>query len=530
MTNAFLGITPAVPWLPALCPLGSGRDSTACSGRIISKSQCLVVLRSGLTRETNPRGRAQPVSSSSSDKNLPEVSHKRGVSREADGGKAVLDAVARDALAVALRKAGKRYKVWEFELGEDSYQQVLIWAEVSGLGREKVVEKAWKAWESQQSASRGSMGEFMLRYEFNSLIVFPEIVVNGTVDVTNVPALTELNCDNKQLTELDLSNLPALTMLSCDNTRLSELDLSNLPALEELYCQDSGLGELDLTNTPSLRKLHCGIDMLEDLNLSNVPCLLELRCEETCVDNLDLSRVPALEILICKHNLLTELDLSRTPNLTFLDCGGNHLKKLDLSNVPDLTFLDCYGNLYLRTLNLSNVPDLSYLSCEDNQISTIDASNCFELSSSGTIECDEDVVIIRHLDAVKYILDPLELGEESYKQILIWAEESGLGLEGLMEQLIPYPLSEYMRVEKGNITSVVLFEDQVNKGAVDLSHVSSLAELICTEIQLTKLNLTNVPALTELDCRENQITELDFTNVLVLAELSCSKNLLTGLN
>jgi hypothetical protein len=82
-------------------------------------------------------------SSSSSDKNLPEVSPRRDVSREAGGGKAVLDAVARDSLDVALKRSGKRYRVGEFELGEDSYQQVLIWAEASGLSPEEVMEKAW---------------------------------------------------------------------------------------------------------------------------------------------------------------------------------------------------------------------------------------------------------------------------------------------------------------------------------------------------------------------------------------------------
>ena len=87
----------------------------------------------------------------------------------------MLDAVARDALDVALRRAGKRYKVGEFELGEDSYQQVLIWAEASGLSPGEVMEKAWEAYLSD-FAWRDTPPEFIRNGKYNRIMAFDEIV------------------------------------------------------------------------------------------------------------------------------------------------------------------------------------------------------------------------------------------------------------------------------------------------------------------------------------------------------------------
>jgi hypothetical protein len=118
-------------------------------------------------------------SSSSSDKNLPEVSPRRDVSSRAGGGKAVLDAVARDALDVALRRAGKRYKVGEFELGEDSYQQVLIWAEVSGLGLEELIQRL--KYDNLYS-SRVRIGKLLLNGEFSSIAVTSKLPWSSKIE------------------------------------------------------------------------------------------------------------------------------------------------------------------------------------------------------------------------------------------------------------------------------------------------------------------------------------------------------------
>ena len=51
------------------------------------------------------------------------------------------------------------------------------------------------------------------------------------LDLSNVPALTELNCSYNQLTKLDLSNVPALTKLYCSHNQLTTLDIRKLSNL-----------------------------------------------------------------------------------------------------------------------------------------------------------------------------------------------------------------------------------------------------------------------------------------------------------
>ena len=63
-----------------------------------------------------------------------------------------------------------------------------------------------------------------------------------------VPGLTELGCNENQLTELDLSPVPGLTKLGCRNNQLTKLDLSVVPGLMELWCYE--------TNSPSWTYRH----------------------------------------------------------------------------------------------------------------------------------------------------------------------------------------------------------------------------------------------------------------------------------
>jgi hypothetical protein len=54
------------------------------------------------------------------------------------------------------------------------------------------------------------------------------------------------------LTELDLSPVPRLNKLVCDDNQLTELDLSPVPGLTKLYC--------DLAAADRSGELRCGAD------------------------------------------------------------------------------------------------------------------------------------------------------------------------------------------------------------------------------------------------------------------------------
>jgi len=119
----------------------------------------------------------------------------------------------------------------------------------------------------------------------------------------------------------------SITHLGCNGNKNSGLDVSSL----------------DVTNNPALTFLECLSCQFTSLDVSNNPALryLEIRfCNQ--LTSLDVSKNTKLSRLICQGTGLTSLDVSNNKALTGLDCSMNHnLKNLDVSNNPALTRLSC---------------------------------------------------------------------------------------------------------------------------------------------------------------------------------------------
>ncbi len=65
---------------------------------------------------------------------------------------------------------------------------------------------------------------------------------------------------------------------------------------------------------------------------------------------------------------------------------------------------------------------------------------------------------------------------------------------------------------------------------LDVSGLTSLQELNCSQNNLTTLNVSGCSSLQKLDCSGNQLTTLDVSGLTSLQELNCSQNNLTTLN
>ena len=69
--------------------------------------------------------------------------------------------------------------------------------------------------------------------------------------------ITELYCDNNQLTALDVQGCTALQGLVCDSNRLTALNVQDLPALQELSCVGNQLTALNVQGCTALKYLRC---------------------------------------------------------------------------------------------------------------------------------------------------------------------------------------------------------------------------------------------------------------------------------
>lgn len=89
--------------------------------------------------------------------------------------------------------------------------------------------------------------------------------------------LTDLLCDNNNLTELDVSENPELVRLICYNNSLTSLNLNNNTKLGSLNCNNNKLTVLDLRENKSLWWLRCNNNCLTSLDLRNNPKIRDLQ-------------------------------------------------------------------------------------------------------------------------------------------------------------------------------------------------------------------------------------------------------------
>ena len=296
------------------------------------------------------------------------------------------------------------------------------------------------------------------------------------LDVSTNTALTELVCDANQLTSLNVSDCTSLTTLWCYSNQLTSLDLSKNTALTKLLCNSNQLTSLDVSKNTSLTELGCGINRLTSLDVSKNTALTKLNCYFNQLTSLDLSKNTALTTLECRSNQLTSLDVSKNTSLTELGCGINRLTSLDVSKNTALTSLWCHDN-QLTILDVSKNTALTTLECGSNQLTNLDVSSCTALT------------------------------------------QLGFGIN----QLTSLDLSKNTALTKLNC-----YSNQLT--SLDVSVCTALTELYCNNNQLTSLDLSKNTALTKLVCNNNQLTSLDVSVCTALTELYCNNNRLTSLN
>ena len=95
--------------------------------------------------------------------------------------------------------------------------------------------------------------------------------------------VTELDCNENQLTSLDLSQNTALTKLDCSWNLLTSLDVSKSAALEILYCNDNKLTNLDVSKNTALDLLFCSNNKLTNLNMSGCARLRVIACDSNYI-------------------------------------------------------------------------------------------------------------------------------------------------------------------------------------------------------------------------------------------------------
>ena len=131
-------------------------------------------------------------------------------------------------------------------------------------------------WTDSGGAKSGDLETFYAAADLSSVyeIKAPGLGITSLQNLSSLPALSRLECENNLLTELDVSNCTALTYLSCFDNSLATLNLSNCSALDTLSCYNNALTVLDVSSCILLDYLECSGNSLNQAAVDSVLCKL----------------------------------------------------------------------------------------------------------------------------------------------------------------------------------------------------------------------------------------------------------------
>ena len=346
---------------------------------------------------------------------------------------------------------------------------------------------------------------------------------NSLTSLPTLPtSLTTLNCSSNQLTSLP--TLPSsLQSLNCSGNKFSgtftlthhyglkSLDISNNPNLTELECFSNSLTSLNVSGCSAMTTLNCGSNQLT--SLPTLPNSLKVLCCH-CNQLTSLPNLPSgIQEVYAYENKFTTLSIS----------GKSSLTLLSVENCPLLTTLECYNNA-LTSLTCYGCTVLKTLDCHSNQLTSLSTSGC---SSLITLNCASN-----QLTSLSTLPTSLQTLNCSGNQLTsLPSLPSGLtSLDCTSNQLTYLLLPDNIETLYcgNNKFSDFNVSGKTKLKTLSVQNNANLTTLNCYTNALTSLDYSGCTALKTLDCANNKLTSLGSVPTSV-TKFNCSANQLTAL-
>ncbi len=336
-----------------------------------------------------------------------------------------------------------------------------------------------------------------------------------------------------------------ISRFKCEDNfeKINGLDASHNNDLTELLCNNNQLSSIDIFDNTILNRLECENNLLTSLNISNSTALKKLLCGSNQLTNLNISNCTALTQLYCNNNQITSLDISQNTVLTEINCYGNSFTTNSLNELfCTLPEKETSDNAKIYILN--NVSDANY-----NNVIASNKQNAIEKNwqvafyennnnipaTTGNYDCDNPPI---NMD--RYITLTVTNGENI--RLKFQAASNNVPIKiisGNQEYSLTidtsgtvgyYATGATTMTIYGNITKFVCRNNESKINGLDVSFNRTLTYLNCIRNQITSLDVSESPFLKNLRCGKNQLSSLDATNCTALNWLSCGRNQLTNLD
>jgi alpha-tubulin suppressor-like RCC1 family protein/Leucine-rich repeat (LRR) protein len=302
-------------------------------------------------------------------------------------------------------------------------------------------------------------------------------VVDGKVLTSKVNTLTHLNVNNSSITDLTgIQDFALLTNLYCNQNQLTALNVRKNTFLTTLDCNNNKIEVLDVSRNTALNLLDCRENKLTYLDVSKMTTLTELYCQSNQLTNLHIGKNKALEFLNCSKNQLTTLDVSVNTALVGLYSNSNQLKNLNLKNGNNVKFI---------YLNLTNNPNLSCIQVDNKVYADANWAAKKDVTASYNTNCTSSFA---------------EIPDQNFEQKLI---DLGIDTDGLNG-----------KITVANINSITTL-DLSNSNIKDLTGIenfTALNILDCSNNQLIALDLSKNTNLQILYVTGNPLVYLNLRN------------------
>jgi Leucine-rich repeat (LRR) protein len=394
--------------------------------------------------------------------------------------------------------------------------------------------------------------------------------------------LTELKCQNNQLTTLNLSRNTKLTRLICYSNKIAELDISKSIKLEELVCWGNELTQLNVSNNTKLKKLNCSGNELTQLDVSKNVNLISLECGMIInyaflynqLTQLNISKNVNLKVLNCSNNQLTQLDVSKNINLEYLRCTNNQLTQLDISKNTKLKKTDFSKN----TIDLSGLWSIKSslpLGCDfkykpqNNIYSVISVTKAYEADYFGQSvvngknttfkwynvsgELVDDNAYIETVSGTtgKFIIKKegayyCQMSNPEFPDLDI--NTNLICFSSSTEEVVDIPDANFKKcllkdktINTNHDGEIQLSEAQNYKGKIHvysknikslkgIEHFINIYELNCRDNKLTQVDVSKNINIRVLHLGSNKLKQLNISKNIKLYELNCGNNLLKKLD
>ena len=155
--------------------------------------------------------------------------------------------------------------------------------------------------------------------------------IRGALDISDLSALTRLECGGNKITSIVLPEESRLKVLECSLDPITFLDLKGQTELEQLACPMSSLKTLDLTNQTKLEWLNVGSSALTSLILPDHELIYGKECS-TIMADLTQDYVDFND-----STVFPGFDLKRVQNIQ-LKKAGEEPEKLSMDTLKEKNF------------------------------------------------------------------------------------------------------------------------------------------------------------------------------------------------